>query len=59
MIMIFMSATGLMIINTMVGLHTFVEKLNQELSATLKDKLSIFFDKEPEEQRESVWIRVK
>ena len=29
----------------------FVEKLNQELSATLKDKLSIFFDKEPEEQR--------
>jgi class 3 adenylate cyclase len=31
---------------------TFVEKLNQELSATLKDKLSIFFDKAPEEQRE-------
>ena len=24
----------------------FVEKLNQELSATLKDKLSIFFDKD-------------
>ncbi len=30
----------------------FVEKLNQELSATLKDKLSIFFDKSPEEKRE-------
>jgi len=30
----------------------FVEKLNLELSATLKDKLSIFFDKAPEEQRE-------
>lgn len=29
----------------------FVEKLNQELSATLKDKLSIFFDKSPEDQR--------
>ncbi len=29
----------------------FAEKLNLELSATLKDKLSIFFDKEPEEQR--------
>ena len=30
----------------------FVEKLNQELSATLKDKLSIFFDKNPEDKRE-------
>jgi class 3 adenylate cyclase len=30
----------------------FVEKLNQELSATLKDKLSIFFDKNPEDRRE-------
>ena len=30
----------------------FVEKLNQELSATLKDKLSIFFDKSPEDKRE-------
>ena len=29
----------------------FVEKLNQELSATLKDKLSIFFDTSPEDQR--------
>jgi hypothetical protein len=27
----------------------FVEKLNQELDATLKDKLSIFFDKNPNE----------
>jgi hypothetical protein len=27
----------------------FVEKLNQELDATLKDKLSIFFDKNPHE----------
>jgi len=27
----------------------FVEKLNQELDATLKDKLSIFFDKNPDE----------
>lgn len=27
----------------------FVEKLNQELDATLKDKLSIFFDKNPKE----------
>ena len=27
----------------------FVEKLNQELDATLKDKLSIFFDKNPQE----------
>ena len=32
----------------------FVEKLNQELSATLKDKLSIFFDKSPEERREGI-----
>jgi len=30
----------------------FVEKLNQELSATLKDKLSIFFDRNPEGKRE-------
>lgn len=30
----------------------FVEKLNQELSSTLKDKLSIFFDKNPEDRRE-------
>lgn len=29
----------------------FVEKLNQELGATLKDKLSIFIDKSPEDQR--------
>ena len=29
----------------------FVDKLNQELSATLKDKLSIYFDKNPEESR--------
>ncbi len=29
----------------------FVEKLNQELSATLKDKLTIFFDKNPEDKR--------
>ncbi len=28
----------------------FVEKLNQELSATLKDKLTIFFDKNPEDK---------
>lgn len=27
----------------------FVEKLNQELDATLKDKLSIFFDRNPQE----------
>ncbi len=31
-----------------------VEKLNQELSATLKDKLSIFFDKNAEDKRESI-----
>lgn len=31
----------------------FVEKLNQELGATLKDKLTIFFDKSPEEKRVS------
>ena len=30
----------------------FVEKLNQELSATLKDRLSVFFDKNPEDKRE-------
>src|SRR5580765_7362344 len=29
----------------------FVDKLSQELSATLKDKLSIYFDKNPEEDR--------
>ena len=29
----------------------FVEKLNLELSATLKDKLTIFFDKNPEDKR--------
>ncbi|MEJ0081748.1 MAG: adenylate/guanylate cyclase domain-containing protein [Puia sp.] len=29
----------------------FVDKLTQELSATLKDKLSIYFDKNPEEDR--------
>jgi class 3 adenylate cyclase len=29
----------------------FVDKLNQELSATLKDKLTIYFDKNPEETR--------
>jgi class 3 adenylate cyclase len=29
----------------------FVEKLNQELNATLKDKLTIFFDRNPEEKR--------
>lgn len=32
----------------------FVEKLNQELSATLKDKLSIFFDKNPEDARKDL-----
>lgn len=32
----------------------FVEKLNQELSATLKDKLTIYFDKNPEGQREEI-----
>ncbi len=31
--------------------NEFVEKLNQELSATLKDKLTIFFDKNPEDKR--------
>ncbi len=30
----------------------FVDKLNQELSATLKDKLSIFLNKNPEDKRE-------
>ena len=30
----------------------FVEKLNQELGATLKDRLSIYFDKNPEDKRE-------
>ena len=32
----------------------FVDKLNQELSATLKDKLSIYFDKNPEETRKTI-----
>lgn len=32
----------------------FVEKLNQELSATLKDKLTIFFDINPEDKREAI-----
>ncbi len=31
----------------------FVEKLKQELSATLKDRLTIYFDKRPEESREA------
>ncbi|MES1215763.1 MAG: adenylate/guanylate cyclase domain-containing protein, partial [Bacteroidota bacterium] len=31
----------------------FTDKLNQELSATLKDKLTIYFDKNPEENRRS------
>src|SRR5687767_2924840 len=35
----------------------FVEKLNQELSATLKDKLSIYFDKSPEDKREEFQIK--
>jgi class 3 adenylate cyclase len=30
----------------------FVDKLNQELSATLKDRLTIHFDKRPEESRD-------
>ncbi len=30
----------------------FVEKLNQELSATLKERLSIYFDKNPEDKSE-------
>ena len=30
----------------------FVDKLNQELSATLKDRLSVFFDKNPEDRRQ-------
>jgi len=34
----------------------FVEKLNQELSATLKDKLTIYFDKNPEDKRESAQL---
>ncbi len=29
----------------------FIDKLTQELSATLKDKLSVYFDKNPEENR--------
>jgi hypothetical protein len=32
----------------------FVEKLNQELSATVKDKLSIFFDKNAENDRDDM-----
>src|SRR5688500_9503290 len=35
----------------------FVEKLNQELGATLKDKLSIYFDKSPEDKREEFQIK--
>jgi class 3 adenylate cyclase len=35
----------------------FVEKLNQELGATLKDKLTVFFDKNPEEKRETQKIK--
>ena len=31
----------------------FVEKLKQELGATLKDRLTIYFDKSPEESREA------
>ena len=33
----------------------FVDKLTQELSATLKDKLSIYFDKNPEEDRKPLY----
>ena len=32
----------------------FVEKLNQELSATLKDKLTVFYDTSPEEKRKDL-----
>jgi hypothetical protein len=32
----------------------FVEKINQELSATLKDKLTIYLDKNPEDKREAL-----
>ena len=32
-----------------------MEKLTQELSATLKDKLSIYFDKNPEEDRKPLY----
>ncbi|MEP6615303.1 MAG: adenylate/guanylate cyclase domain-containing protein [Ginsengibacter sp.] len=32
----------------------FEEKLSQELSATLKDKLTIYFDKNPEESRKEI-----
>lgn len=31
----------------------FVEKLNQELGATIKDRLTVFFDNSPEERRET------
>lgn len=31
----------------------FVEKINQELSATLKDKLTVYYDKDPEDKREA------
>jgi hypothetical protein len=37
----------------------FVEKLNQELGATVKDKLSIFFDKNPEGNQNSVTAATK
>ena len=35
----------------------FVEKLKQELGATLKDKLSIYIDKNPEESHEELTVR--
>lgn len=35
----------------------FVDKLNQELSATLKDRLSIFFDRNPEEKSSAQKIK--
>ncbi len=35
--------------------NEFVDKLTQELSATLKDKLSIYFDKSPEEDRKPLY----
>jgi hypothetical protein len=37
----------------------FVEKLNQELGATVKDKLSIFFDKNPEGNQNSATAATK
>ncbi|MDZ7645917.1 MAG: hypothetical protein U5K54_01360 [Cytophagales bacterium] len=47
--MIFSLVTGTMTTSMMDGVTEFVEKLNQELDATLKDKLSIYFDKNPKE----------